>query len=208
MSRVLIISKTRMYNGACIGGITIPDLKSVRLLNPDRSYHPADTDFAVGQVWDMELKTAPNLTPPHNEDVLVLSKKFVKKVSAFNDVIDEKGLSKIVWTGNPKNLFEGCLSWTGNRHGFIGKANISEMSTGFWIPDRDLVYNDKYYIYDDGNDNWDSVFGFKYVGFEPPINTIKAGKKVRVSLAKWWHPKDTPDMPDRCYLQLSGWYDT
>lgn len=208
MKKVLIISKTKMYNGACIGGIIVPDLTSVRLLNHDRTYHTVDTEFNIGQLWEMELKAPPKLIKPHVEDVLVQSKKFIKDVTAFDQLIEDKELRKIVWKGHPKNLFQGLLAWTGNRHGFIGdKSNVPEMSTGFWLPDKNLTFDGKYYIYDDGKGNYDSTFGLKYVGFEKAIDTIPRNTRVRVSLAKWWHPKDI-EIEDRCYLQLSGWYKT
>jgi hypothetical protein len=38
------------------------------------------------------------------------------------------------------------------------------------------------------------------------IPIIKANTLIPVSLAKWWHPKENPNIEDRCYLQLSGWY--
>ena len=45
-----------------------------------------------------------------------------------------------------------------------------------------------------------------YVGFADPIERIPKGALVRVSLARWWRPDDAPDMEERCYLQLSGWF--
>jgi hypothetical protein len=51
-----------------------------------------------------------------------------------------------------------------------------------------------------GKDVW-----ITYVGFEPAIELITHGSLVRVSLARWWRPDD--DSEERCYLQLSGWYD-
>lgn len=210
MSKVLIISKTRKgQQGACVGGIIVPELKSVRLLNTDGTHHKvATTEFQIGQLWEMDLKPPAKFIPPHVENVLIQSKKLINKVDSFESVIDKQELAQIVWEGHPQSLFQGCLYWTGNRHGYIQK-DIPEMSTGFWIPDKDLIFDGgKYYIYDDGREKWDSRFGFKYVGFEKPIDTIAAGTRVRVSLATWWHPDDIPDMPDRCYLQLSGWYNT
>lgn len=208
MSKVLIISKTRKGKyGACVGGITIPELKSVRLLNADGTHHKAETEFQIGQLWEMDLKPAPKLIPPHVENVLIQSKRLIKEVDSFESVIEEDVLSKIVWQGHPTKLFQGLLSWTGNRSGFVSKDAIPDMSTGFWIPNKDLSFDGKsYYIYDDGRGKYNSRFGFKYVGFEKPVDTIPANTRVRVSLATWWHPDDAPDMEDRCYLQLSGWY--
>ncbi|MFH1320564.1 MAG: hypothetical protein ABII90_07920 [Bacteroidota bacterium] len=43
-----------------------------------------------------------------------------------------------------------------------------------------------------------------YVGFQNPVDKIPAGTLVRISLARWWSPNEDEE---RCYLQLSGWYD-
>lgn len=204
MTNVLIVSKTKMFNGACIGGIVIPDLNSVRLLNADGTYHSLNTDFEVGQLWEMNIKKSDNLISPHCENVLILSKKIKTTYKNFWEFIDERKLEKIIWNGSPQNLFQGLLQWTVNRHGYISKKNgVLEVSTGFWIPDKDLVYSDKFYYYID--EKQDLKYALKYVGFEIPIGTILASTKVRVSLAKWWHPRNI-DMEDRCYLQISGWY--
>ena len=45
-----------------------------------------------------------------------------------------------------------------------------------------------------------------FVGFQEPLEIIPAGTLVRVSLAHWWQPEDTPDVEERCYAQLSGWF--
>ena len=44
-----------------------------------------------------------------------------------------------------------------------------------------------------------------FKGYEPMIGVIPAGTICRISLSKWWKPKDI-DIEMRCYLQLSGWY--
>ena len=43
-----------------------------------------------------------------------------------------------------------------------------------------------------------------FVGFQSPIGLIPANTLVRVSLARWWANNNDEE---RCYLQLSGWYD-
>ena len=207
MTQVLIVSKTKMgKNGACIGGITIPDLKSVRLMNKDGSYHKVDTEFEVGQLWEMGFKSALVLTPPHYENVLIKSENLLSVGNEIKDLIDNKKLNAIVSKGDPSQLFEGLLGWTGNGHGYISKAGgIPDHSTGFWITNKNLSYVSPYYVYTIKKGFFKINRGFKYVGFADPIPVIPAGTKIRISLAKWWRP-DNIEIEERCYLQLSGWY--
>lgn len=45
---------------------------------------------------------------------------------------------------------------------------------------------------------------FPYVGFQNMVKVVNARSVVRMSLARWWSPD--PDMEERCYVQLSGWF--
>jgi hypothetical protein len=193
-----------MYSGKCVGGITIPGLVSVRLLKADGGYHAMNTEFNVGQVWEVEFREPNSFVAPHIENVLITRAKLISSNNDIADVIDEDGLTRITSIGHPTGLFDGHLNWTNNRNGYISKTAIPSHSTGFWITDKDLHYDSqsKHYYY---RDDEDEIYGFKYVGCDEPIEVIPAQTKIRVSLAKWWHPKDV-DMEDRCYLQLSGWY--
>ena len=71
MVRVLIVAKTRMSSGVCIGGLTRDESKNVRLIPSGRQNHPADTRCDVGQIWDLDFHVSPEVTPPHVEDVIV-----------------------------------------------------------------------------------------------------------------------------------------
>jgi len=189
--------------GICIGGLTIPDLVSVRLLKSDGSYHDVSTSFNVGQLWEIEYSKAKTLTPPHIENVLINKSKLISANNNITDIIDGKKLKSISYAGSPTKLFDGMLGWTGSNKGYISKIKgIPSHSTGFWVTDEDLVLEGKDYFYEGDNNN---KYGFKYVGYEKAIEIIPAGTKVRVSLAKWWKPDDI-DIELRCYLQLSGWY--
>jgi hypothetical protein len=114
-----------------------------------------------------------------------------------------------IWRGTPSELFDGKLQFT---LATISSAYISQarglpsMSTGYWFPNQPLtrLTNDKgkvYYQYKDTKYN----LKMSYVGFANPIPVITQGTLVRLSLARWWQPKDSPE--ERCYLQISGWYD-
>lgn len=203
---VLIVSKTRMGSTCCVGGIVFPSLESVRLLQNDGSYQPLNTEFEIGQFWEIEFKPAPNLVSPHIEDVFVFKKERLNKT--FNDydqLINQELLMSKVWRGPAKELFEKKLRWTWKRNGYIAKNAIPFMSTGFWVSDNELTFSDKHYTYR-STGLIKQNFSLSYVGFQEPIDIIPAGTIVRVSLAKWWKPEDV-DMELRCYLQLSGWYE-
>lgn len=71
MSRVLIVSKTRMRGDhVCVGGHDFYEsMHSIRLLQPDGTNMPAGTRFDMGQVWDLDYEQATDIRPPHVEDV-------------------------------------------------------------------------------------------------------------------------------------------
>lgn len=200
--QVLIVGRTRMGDGRCIGGWT-DELGSVRLLPELNSAWSASAPFQIGDVWDMELSRISQPRPPHVEDVIV------RGSFSHRGVIEELG-SAIrahlpVWEGACQVLFDGCVRYTGAGNGYISSSRIPRCSTGFWIPDRDLVLraDGRHYDYVD-------VFGQKrglaYVGEAAPLAFISAGTLTRVSLARWWRPDGVEDLGERCYLQLSGWF--
>ena len=203
MARVLIVAKTRMGNySACVGGLNLEANQSVRLLGPDGANQPSSTKFDVGQIWDIQYLQPQNLIPPHYEDVIIQSSRFVEQVINIRETLVQKVQP---WQGGTSKLFGGLLVFQ-NGKGYISRARgIPSMSTGYWIPDKPLIkglLNEKInYIYDHGRYYATYV---PYVGFADPIDQIPAGTLVRISLARWWSPQGTSE--ERCYLQLSGWY--
>ena len=202
---VLILSKTHMNNGkCCIGGITGSG-RYVRLLTPTGENQPDNTDLAPRQVWEVEFNERPNSTPPHVEDVLVSSRKqkgTLKDEIKIADFIKQRKIP--IWQGNPDTLFDSLIKWTNSGSGYVNREAIPKHSVGFWISDRDLTkkeFNGTRYSYPNQN-GWRSL---KFVGFETPVDKIPAGTLLRVSLARWWQQDENTE--ERCYLQLSGWYD-
>lgn len=201
---VLIVSKTRFWSGACVGGIIMENLQFVRLMQAKGQYQPGNTEFKIGDIWDVDMKEIPDIEP-HIEDVVVRAKSFVKKFDNLsNYILDNCN----IWRGGPNTLFDNKLKWTNRGSGFIGeKDNCPNQSVGFWIPDRDLeIEENKYYVY-----KYKRPYKINkrlpYKGFDPMISKIPAGTLCRVSLGKWWKPNDDDFTGDeRCYLQLSGWY--
>ncbi len=202
---VLILSKTHMNGGhCCIGGITGLG-RYVRLLTSNGENQPENTEINPKQVWDIEFVERQNNVPPHVEDVLVTKKNLIgtiKEEVQISNFIRQKNIP--IWRGTPDNLFDGLIQFTSSGSGYIDRSHIPEHSVGFWISDRNLTrndYNGIRYRYPSQN-GWRSL---KFVGFEDPIDTIPAGTLIRVSLARWW--KQNENAEERCFLQLSGWYD-
>ena len=72
--RVLIVAKTRMGGGACIGGITETG-KSVRLIPFNADPHDgANREYNVGEIWEISAEPETSLIPPHNENIVVHKK--------------------------------------------------------------------------------------------------------------------------------------
>ncbi|MEI7847162.1 MAG: hypothetical protein WCK35_15290 [Chloroflexota bacterium] len=204
---VLIVSKTQMTNNhVCVGGVEIHNLKSVRLLEAGRHNPFSDTPYSIGDIWDFQYNYCESVEPPHVEDVIIQDKRLMSK---NNSVIALVGSKISPWCGKPDVLFDGNLSFTSTGKGYVSeKGKRPDHSTGFWISDKTLqmqtnAYNGRHqYYYHDSLGNR----VLPYVGIETPINFIPQGTLLRVSLARWWRPEDSPDEELRCYLQLSGFY--
>ncbi len=53
--KVLIVAKTRMGGGACVGAITVEEGRSVRLLDAHVDAHNGGgMHYAVGEVWEID----------------------------------------------------------------------------------------------------------------------------------------------------------
>jgi ATP-dependent DNA helicase RecQ len=203
--RVLIVSKTRQGNGACVGGIT-REGQSVRLISPEAETHDrVNMEYTVGDVWEMEATPAAKTIPPHVENVIVRSKR---KVKTLDDPIAfiERNMPPAI--GPISLLYNGLLQTTTTNALYIAeRTGIPSYSTTFWRPDRPLQRMDgngkrvRYcYPADDGPRT------LVFVGFQEPVLVIPAGALVRVSLAHWWRPTDDEEGELRCYAQLSGWF--
>jgi len=202
--RTLIVGRTRMGGARrCIGGLCA-DGRSIRLLNANGDHWDVSAPYQLGQVWDLQFHDQPNVRPPHVENVIVTASTYVGP-----EVDPRAGILARVqpWQGNVSALFGGAVRYTGNHNGYI-ESVVPDRSTWFWIPDRDLTLRDdgKHYDYPATLFGATIPRGLSYVGELTPIATIPAGTLVRVSLARWWRPDDDESFPERCYLQLSGWF--
>ena len=204
--RVLIVSKTTAGALVCVGGLAA-DKSNVRLTEQEgMPFLPANTEYEIGQVWDLSYTLCDDIAPPHVEDVLVTSSSFLYARSDLATLLP--GLVQS-WSGGVNSLFDGKISGPTSSGGGYVQDDLPNQSVGFWMPDRNLQLESEnspfsygrrfYYRYE--------PFRLPYVGGATPTEQIPAGTLVRVSLARWWKPSGSGgDFPERCYLQISGWY--
>lgn len=198
MTRVLIVSRTRIGQDHCIGGMQRDDGRAVRLC-PAELVHglPVDAPYHIGDVWEMDLETPRRVQPPHVEDVIVRSAR---------RVASQTGLGRYLaariepWRGGPEATFDGALRFTISGRGYVPEATAVTGSVGFWVPEMDLVLEDGN-VYRCSGAEWRRAV--RYVGVSPADPVIPAGSLTRVSLSRVFAPEAGP----RGYwLQLSGWY--
>ena len=201
--KVVIVAKTRRGAGACIGGITL-DGRSVRLIADDAATNArAGLEYQFGEVWETAAESAPDVVPPHVENVIVKSARRLGLLDDM-DAFIRKHMPPVI--GGVDVLFEGLLQPSSVGALFIAeRTGLPSHSTLFWIPDQPLRMNCegkriryRYPTADGGRT-------LTFVGFQEPVELLPAGTLLRVSLAHWWRPNDGQDEELRCYAQLSGW---
>jgi ATP-dependent DNA helicase RecQ len=202
--KVVIVAKTRMGSGACIGALTF-DGRSLRLIAADRETNDQfNMDYQVGEVWEVDTRPDPEITPPHIENVIVTNKRRMGPITGIETFIEQQ-MPPVC--GDAKLIFEGLAQTTKMGSLYISeRTGLPSRSTMFWIPDQPLQRVDDLkrirYRYPT-NDRGPTL---TFTGFQEPIPEIPAGALLRVSLAHWWRPGEMPDGEYRCYVQLSGWF--
>ncbi|MFC2490746.1 MAG: hypothetical protein ACFNVK_11815 [Prevotella sp.] len=210
MDTVLIVSRTKMKEGVCVGAIIETTGESIRLHDERGANLAKDAEYQIGQEWEMDVQKPWNSRPePHLEDRQIRSPKYVNTVDMAMLVSSIKKSKCNIIHGGVQKLFDGALvSGCGSSKQqpmYINEKNVPNHSVAFWIADKDLVmkvstFNGQkkvYYVYD-------NTFKISYVGFQSALTIIPQGTMIRMSLASWWKPDDASEK--RCYLQLSGWY--
>ena len=202
--KVVIVAKTRMGSGACVGGLTF-DGRSLRLIAADRETNDRfNMEYQVGEVWEIEANEDPDIIPPHIENVIVTRKRRLGPVNQITRFIEQQ-LPPLF--GGVEVLFDGLTQTTKVGSLYIaGRTGIPARSTMFWVPDRPLRRADdmkriryRYPTADGGRT-------LTFTGFQETVPEIQAGTLLRVSLAHWWRPNESPDGELRCYVQISGWF--
>lgn len=204
MTTVLIVSRTQMANGVCVGAINESNNELIRIHNEIGGNLTTQAPYQIGDRWEMVVEKAWNVRSiPHIEDKQTIPYQRIENIGieGVKRYIQNNNFGERLTRGSLASTFEGKLNLTWSNN-YITKNSIPGFSTQFWIPDKDLIhtmgsYNGKeshYYVYDN--------YRIKFVGFQTVVAIIPAGTIIRLSLANWWNGKGE----DRCYLQLSGWY--
>ena len=205
--RVLIVAKTRMGKGACIGAITEKG-ESVRLVPFNADPHDgANREYEIGDIWEITGELETSLIPPHNENFVVHKKSRLHTTENTKDLVSAIELLMPPKTGHPRVLYEGLLKTTGSGSLYVPAGDdVPPYSTTFWRTDQPLTRDTeaKRIRYHYPTENGGCTLTF--VGFQEPLATIPAGTLLRVSLAHQWRPKDQPNVEERHYAQISGWF--
>ena len=201
MTKVVIVSRTRMGSGVCVGGLTRDTCANVRLL-PDEAVHahPDDAPYRIGDVWDLDLEKPVAVCPPHVEDMIVRRGRRVAVQTGLDFWLREHVEP---WEGDASTLFDGALQQTASGTAYVGHADLPTSSVGFWLPGKPLALEaarPRYRTTLDG-----APISVAYVGCELAATEIPAWTLVRVSLARWYSPGG--DAFEGCWLQISGWYE-
>ena len=205
--RVLIVAKTRMGSGACIGAITEKG-ESVRLIPFNADPHDgANQEYEVGDIWEITGKPETSLIPPHNENLVVHKKSRIRTTKDMKDLVSAIELLMPPKVGDPRVLYDGLLKTTGSGSLYVSAGDdVPPYSTTFWRTDQPLTRDTeaKRIRYHYPTENGGCTLTF--VGFQEPLATIPTGTLLRVSLAHRWRPKDQPNVEERHYAQISGWF--
>ena len=196
-----------MGGGACIGAITETG-ESVRLIPFNADPHEgANSEYNVGDIWEIAGEPETSLIPPHNENFVVHKKHRLHTTKNPKDLVSAIELLMPPKIGHPRELYEGLLKTTDSGSLYLPTGgDVLPYSTTFWQTDKELTLEreKKKLRYRYPTENGDCTLTF--VGFQKPVETIPAGTLLRVSLAHWWRPRSTPHVALRCYAQISGWF--
>jgi len=208
--KVVIVGKTKMHGGVCIGAIAIDSLESMRLIPPGQACNPTSTPFAIGDLWDVDIKKRRKSNPPHVEDHDFFKRK---KVGSLPELEVWLRTHIKTWTGLPADLFDGAIKFRGSSTAFVAESGPApNQSTGFWVLPRMLEYCP--FVDNQGKVHAKYALAgsapivLPYVGFAPPAKFINSGKLVRLSLSRPWKnaPENIKEERERHSVQLSGWF--
>ena len=150
MTTVLIVSKTKMANGVCVGGINEQSGELIRLHNERGGNLTIDAPYEIGDRWEMSVETAWNVREvPHIEDKQTIPIRKIENVgiSGIINYVKNHNLGNRLYVGSLNGTFDGCLQ----SRIYVTRDNVPGFSTQFWIPDKTLYhvvsFEKDYYIY-------------------------------------------------------------
>lgn len=198
---VLIVSRTRMRNGVCCGGLDLQSGEFIRLHDHWGKNLTESAPFQIGDVYNLNYRTAVSCRPiPHIEDKEILPNYEKLRQLTTTEFVNEIDRLVAVPNGGIETIFEGKLRRS-TFATYISPEAIPQFSVCFWRPNAPLIKSGflgktKYWF--------EGSYAINYVGFQESIEVIPAGTLLRMSLANWWSPDNITEK--RCYLQLSGWF--
>ncbi len=200
--KVVIVARTRMQNGVCVGAVSMEDGRLMRLLSPTGGHLPFDARYEVGYAWEVDFRPSPYAGAPHVEDCRVYRGLRVDYVADLAAYLSER---VVTWVGDRDALFDGLLLRSDRGRGHISRTHgIPDCSTGFWRPDtplRQVIERGRNY-FAHGPEGAETII--PYVGMGKAPESIDAGSLARVSLSRWYAPKEGQE--EMCWLQMSGAY--
>ncbi|MDL0434053.1 hypothetical protein QPM17_23210 [Marinobacter sp. TBZ242] len=195
---VVIMTRTAMSGGICVGAYDVVNEKMIRLLDNRAGRLTADAPYQIGEVYSMVYAERYNLIPPHAEDVAVYEAEY--RGECPDDYFDGLVNDVTVFSVRLSELFDGKLHWESS--GFILEDDLPGYSVQIATLQHPLMRDDDYFR----SLGLGGRKRIKYVG-EKPIRylpmIIQPGVKIRFSLARFW---DKGDGVKRAYLQISGIY--
>ena len=212
MTTVVIVGKTKMRQKRCIGALGVNENRSYRLLTSSGQNFPKNTEFNLGQVWDLDLQEVSNHTPPHIEDIRILGQRLTRTLSMpqLREFLGNRVAAPVV---SPKKLFGRRIRFTTRKKALVYRyGSVPQHSTGFWRLKKELhkrIDDDgrvRYlYCKDDTSCDFsdeDLVLDVGFVGCEVPRENIPRGTLLRFSLSR----EHRAGKYNGFWLQLSGWF--
>ena len=203
MTQVLVVCKTRMKTGLCLGGLTLDGMLKIRMLPADGWNQPTTTPLEVGQVWDCLLDPARGAKKPHTEDMRVLRQRLLRNMPDMRGWLLDNLRD---FQRHRDDLFGGTLerkdrgsAFASERRGLPGYAHE------FWLTEADLA------LRRDGRRDYYFAQGMSagplripFVFLESPPRRIPAGSLLHLSLTRPYAPN--PSAEAVCWLQISAIY--
>src|SRR5689334_20861739 len=134
--KVLIVAKTRRGHGACVGGIS-REGQSVRLVAPNaKANDRAGLEYTINDLWEIQARPDPEIVPPHVENVIVSSARFLERIEDSQCFIRQ---SMPPVEGGPELLFDGLVQTAAFGPLYIAeRSGLPKRSTMFWVSDQPL----------------------------------------------------------------------
>ena len=140
--KVLIVAKTRHGSGACIGGITLDEGRSVRLIAADAAFNEhVGLEYNVGEVWEVDgdARRARDPAPrrEHHRPVEVPTGGHDRRPIPFIETHMPPcaGATSVLYGGLTQAARSGALY-------IAERTGIPPFSTTFWRPDQPLQMTD------------------------------------------------------------------